>query len=313
MNLPRPHTIGCVVLTLNAERHLPYCLPPLLQSSLKPRVLVIDSSSSDNTVGLAQSMGAETLVIPRSAFNHGTTREQARRHLNTDIVSMHTQDAYLTDVYALEKMVLPLTEGKAAVAYARQIPHHGADFFESFPREYNYPAHSHIRVIADISQYGVYTFFCSDSCAAYANEALDMIGGFSPVLLGEDTVAVAKMLRKGLKIAYVAEALVQHSHRYTLWQEFQRNFDTGYARKGFAELLACDSGDTGRGMVFVKQMMGRLKREAPHLMPYAFLQCVVKWLGYRVGRSSHNAPTWFKKALSSQAYYWKNQEEAEGL
>ncbi|HEY4831864.1 MAG TPA: glycosyltransferase family 2 protein, partial [Waddliaceae bacterium] len=59
------------IITHNAKHHLPCCLPPLLQSSLKPRVLVVNSSSNDGTVEQAQSLGAETLVIPRADFNHG--------------------------------------------------------------------------------------------------------------------------------------------------------------------------------------------------------------------------------------------------
>ncbi len=302
-----PHpTIGCVVVTLNAKHHLPKCLPPLLNSPLKPRVLVVDSSSSDGTAAMAQALGAETLVIPRADFNHGTTREMARRHLATDIVSMHTQDAYMADAEALGRLVDPLVQGLSAAAYARQVPHHGAGFFEAFPREYNYPAKSHVRSLKDLSKYGVYTFFCSDSCAAYTNAALDAVGGFPRVLLGEDTVAVAKLLRNDYSIAYVAEAIVHHSHHYSLWQEFRRNFDTGIARKGYADLLACDSSDGKRGLDFVRQMNKRLAKEAPQQLPYACAHILAKWSGYHLGKSCLHAPIWLKKALSSQSYYWDN-------
>ncbi len=87
---------------------------------------------------------------------------------------------------ALGRLVDPLVQGLSATAYARQVPHHGAGFFEAFPREYNYPPTSHVRSLKDLSKYGVYTFFCSDSCAAYTNAALDAVGGFPRVLLGED-------------------------------------------------------------------------------------------------------------------------------
>jgi rhamnosyltransferase len=73
-------SIGVILITHNAKHHLPHCLPPLLNSSLKPRVLVVNSSSNDGTLELAQEMGAETLAIPRKQFNHGLTRELARKH-----------------------------------------------------------------------------------------------------------------------------------------------------------------------------------------------------------------------------------------
>lgn len=297
-------TIGVAVITHCAKHHLPHCLPLYLQSPLKPRVLVVNSSSNDGTVETAQDLGAETLVIPRKEFNHGATREKARKHLGTDIVVMITPDAYPADQQILEKLVQPIVQKKASIAYARQLPHDGAPFFEAFPREFNYPQQGHIRSLQDTAIYGVYTFFCSNSCAAYSNAALDEIGGFQHVLLGEDTVAVSKLLRRGHKIAYVAEAQVKHSHSYTLLQEFRRSFDTGLARQEYQHLLECGSSDLKRGKAFVSQMVRDLSKKHPHLLPYAFFQTAFKWFGYRIGRASTKSPRWFKKALSSQDFYW---------
>lgn len=299
-------SIGVAILTLNSKHHLARCLPPFLRSPLKPRIMVIDSSSSDGSAETARELGAEAVVIPKSEFNHGLTREKARHLLNTDIVVMLTPDAYATDDGVLDRLVKPIVEGKASIAYARQLPHDGADFFEAFPREFNYPDKSHIRCLDDISHYGVYTFFCSDSCAAYSNKALDEVGGFQPVLLGEDTVAAAMLLRKQHRIAYVAEATVKHSHRYTLWEEFRRYFDTGIARKRYQELLSCGSSDRQRGQAFISEMLNRLIKEKPYLVPYGCLNALVKWLGYHSGRASSNAPVWLKKAFSSQRYYWNS-------
>jgi rhamnosyltransferase len=226
--------------------------------------------------------------------------------LGTDIICMLTQDAYLIDSDALERLIAPLIENQAQVSYARQIPHKGASFFESFPRHYNYPQTSQLRSLEDRCKYGVYTFFCSDSCAAYSNSALNAIGGFQEVLLGEDTVATAKILHNGHKIAYCADTLVYHSHSYSLKEEFCRSFDTGLARKGYAHLIACESSDTKHGLAYVKEMVIALVKTAPWLLPYAFMQTLVKWMGYTIGSRSVNAPVWFKRALSSQKYFWKS-------
>lgn len=301
-------TIGVAIFTLNSAHHLPHCIPPLRDSSLKPRILVIDSSSTDQTVEVAKSLGVETSIIMREEFNHGITREKARQLLGTDIVVMATPDAYAVDVNVLELLVRPIIEEKSSVSYARQVPHQGADFFEAFPRHFNYPAESQIRGIEHLSEYGVYTFFCSDSCAAYSNRALDEIGGFQSVLLGEDTVAVAQLLRKGHRIAYVADAVVNHSHRYTLWQEFCRYFDTGLARCEYQELLSTDTTDSHRGRAYVREMFSIIWNKNLFLFPYAIAHCLIKWVGYQVGRWSAAAPRWFKRALSSQKFYWDSHE-----
>lgn len=298
-------SIGCVVLTYQAESYIERCLIPLIRSPLKPRILVVDSSSKDKTVELAKRFGVETLVIPQSEFNHGKTREMARNMLGTDIVCMLTQDAYFFDEHALTNLIKPIVEKQACLSYARQLPHHGAGFFETFHRHFNYPEAGHIRSIGDVAHYGVYTFFCSNSCAAYLNSALDSIGGFEDVLLGEDTVAAAKLLHKGERIAYAADAKVYHSHDYGLADEFRRNFDTGIARKGYSHLLQAGGSDSRHGLKYVKAMFASLVNEAPHLLPYGALQIASKWSGYHLGKASHRAPHWFKKVFSSQKYYWK--------
>lgn len=300
--------IGIVIPTFQAAKHLPYCLPPLLNSSLKPRILIIDSSSTDQTVAIARSMGVEALVIPQSEFNHGTTREMGRQYLDTPIIVMITQDAYATSSEMLEHLVKPLIERQASIAYARQLPHHGSSFFAAFSRQFNYPSTSHIRSVADLPTYGVYTFFCSNSCAAYLNPALDEIGGFPHVLFGEDSIVVAKLLQKKHRIAYVAEATIYHSHDYTLKQEFCRHFDMGFARHAHQEFLAIGGSDSQRGKVYVQTLLKELWHKSPTKIPYALLQTLVKWSGYRLGKASLNAPSKWKKFFSSQKFYWYHKK-----
>lgn len=301
-------TIGIVVVTHNAKHHLKHCLPPLINSPLRPKILVMNSSSHDGTVEVAENLGVETFVIPRDEFNHGLSRERARKKLHTDIVVMITPDAYATSKEMIEELVKPITSGDAEVSYARQIPHDDADLFASFARNYNYPNESHLRTLADVNKWGVYTYFCSNSCAAYLNKALDAVGGFPEVLIGEDTFATAKILQRGGRIAYVAEAIVKHSHSYTLKQEFKRSFDTGLARKMNEKLLEEGGNDEKRGRDYTKLLFNELINKEPSLLPYAILQTLSKYLGYKLGRLLVNAPLSIKKAFSSQDFYWKNKK-----
>lgn len=277
------HTIGILIPTLQAAKHLPLALPPLLQSPLKPKILVIDSSSTDDTVVYAKSMGIETWVIPREEFQHGITREIGRKRLGTSIVVMMTQDAYLTSSESLQHLVTPLVDGVAALSYGRQIPHPEADMLESFPRLFNYPPTSHVRSLQDASIFGSYLFFNSNSCAAYLNEALEEVGGFPATSFGEDTLVAAKLLQHGYNIAYTAEATLFHSHSHTLMEEFIRHIAIGRLRKTHSSLFSLQA-DQKRGTAFTKQLLQRLLSQAPHLIPYALVQTALKWLGYRIGR-----------------------------
>lgn len=293
-----------ILITHNSKAHLKKCLPPILASSIKPNILLVNSSSQDGTVEEAERFGVKTLIIPRKEFNHGATRELARKKAGGDIALFMTPDAYLASSDSLEKLIEPLITRKASIAYARQLPHIGAGILESFHRDFNYPENTHIRSLEDVKQLGIYTFFCSNSCAAYLNEALDKVGGFSHVLLGEDTLAAAKMLKSGMCIAYVAEALVRHSHSYSLKQEFQRAFDTGLARASYHDELKCESGDVDLGKTYAKRLFFHLLKKKPSLIPYAAFHIGAKALGYLLGKKSLNASIKFKRRFTSQDFYF---------
>ncbi|MCX7089219.1 MAG: glycosyltransferase [Methylococcales bacterium] len=302
--MPRP-SINVFIPTYNAELFIATLLTSIKSSPYNVYILVIDSSSSDDTVNIVRQYAAEIIVIPQSDFNHGATREFARKKYPHDITVFLTQDALPTSTDLIEKLVAPLIADKTiAVSYGRQIPQDNADIFEAFPREYNYGVEAQVRSIGDVNQFGVYTFFCSNSCAAYRNSALDEVGGFKRVLTNEDYFAVADLLQKGYKIAYVPDAVVIHSHRYTLWQEFQRYFDTGYVRAEYPIIQQLVGQAEKRGMGFVTALIKKLWIERPRLIPYAIGQSLIKWLGYRVGFYGKKLPLWLKKQLSQQHYYW---------
>lgn len=298
-------SVGIAVITYRAVSLLPKCLPPLLACALRPKLLVVNSSSNDGTVERATDMGAGVLVVPRHQFNHGTTREIARLALGTEIVVMMTPDAIPLGIDLIPNLVRPIVNGEASVAYARQVPRGGADFFEAFPRHFNYPNRSELRSIDDVTALGPQTFFCSNVCAAWSNEALDSIGGFTPVLSLEDTIAAAKLLRAGHRIAYCADAMVEHSHDYTLAQEFKRQFDTGYVRAQHRKILLSHGGDGRRGVGFASAMLMQLLRDRPYAVPYALANLACKYLGYRLGFHGHGLPVWLKRRVSAQDFYWQ--------
>lgn len=297
-------SLGLVVVTHNARHHLAHCLPPLMGSPWQPRVLVVNSSSADGTVERARELGAETLVIPREEFNHGLTRERARRWLATDIVVFITPDAYPSAVDCLDKLTAPIRKGQAVVAYGRQLPRADADFIERFARRFNYPEESHQRSLEDWPRFGSYTHFCSNSWSAWSNAALDGIGGFQATLVSEETIAVAKLLQRGHKIAYVAEATVTHSHATDLGSDFKRQFDIGYARESHRALLLNQEPDERRGLCFVKRLLGTCLAERPALLPYAILDTAAKYLGYRLGLIGHRLPEAWRRRASGQDFYW---------
>lgn len=306
--------IAVIIPTKNAGADFSRVLKKLQGQRLRPDELTIyDSASTDDTVLLARSMGVNVIPVAPADFNHGATRELARKQTAAEIVIFMTQDAIPVDDFLIERLVEPILDGRASFSYARQIPRQGADIFESFPRHFNYPAESQIRSIADAEKYGVYTFFSSDSCAAYRNSALDEIGGFRPTLTSEDYFAAARLLCKGHKVAYAAGAVVEHSHAYTLLEEFRRYFDTGYVRAENPWVQAIVGQAEGRGKEYFSALVHALSARMPWLVPYAAVNTCIKLLGYRLGYRSLTAPVWWKKKLSIQRYYWDSRYYRPGV
>lgn len=293
-----------MVLTYRGRPHLNRCLPPLIASELRPHVLVVDSSSGDGTVEAAEALGADTFVVARREFNHGATRELARRRLETDIVAMVSQDAYAEDERALSRLVEPITAGTASVAYGRQVPRRGAGPFEEFLRRFNYPSTSNVRSLADAPRYGAALSFCSNAFAAWRQSALDEIGGFPTTLSHEDAIAAALLLKRGHKLAYVAEAFVEHSHPSTLVGEFHRYFDAGYARREYAAAMDIPGTHAAIGSRYATQLARELAGSRPWLLPYALAHVVAKGLGFTAGTLTCEGPTWIARRLSGQDYYW---------
>lgn len=303
-------SIGVAILTFNGMKHLPNCLTAVLNSRSLVKVLVIDSSSTDGTIEYIKKMNIELLQIPQSEFNHGLTREKARKYLNTDVVVMLTQDAYLVDETSIENLIEPIILKKCAVTYGRQLPHDGAKFYESFPRYFNYPIvkdNLQVRTISDISKYGTKLFFCSDSFSAYNNEKLDEIGGFPETLTHEDYLVSFKLLQNGHAIGYVSNAGVKHSHNYSLMEEFKRHFDAGYVRGRFRELENVTGRTEKAGVYFAAEFIKATKRQKGIIyLPYSFSILIVKYLGFKLGYFGVNLPIFFKKKLSSHSFYWES-------
>ncbi|HZQ42561.1 MAG TPA: glycosyltransferase family 2 protein [Acidobacteriaceae bacterium] len=298
--------VHVVVPTLNAARDWPAFAPPLLASLPPEQVLIIDSSSTDQTPTLARNAGFHLHSIERSEFNHGATRQLAAELLpQADILIYMTQDAILTSPASIANLLRPFADLSVAAAYGRQLPGVGAGAIEAHARRFNYPEQSEVRSLASRERLGFKTIFISNSFAAYRRSALMAVGGFPPhVIFGEDTVTAAHLLMAGSKIAYVADASVRHSHPYTWSQEFSRYFDIGVLHSRERWLHESFGGTGGEGKRFVVSEISYLRREDPLRIPSALIRTGLKLLGYKLGRSEKNLPLGMKRRLSMHGQFW---------
>jgi len=300
--------ISIIIPTYNAQSYLTKLLDSIKSQSIKDyELIIIDSTSKDDTVNLAKKYTSNIVVIPQREFDHGGTRTKAAQLAQGDILIYLTQDALPFDSFAIENIIKVFDDNDIGAAFGKQIPYDESSLFGKHLREFNYTNNSYIRNKKDIQKYGLKTAFLSDSFAAYKRSALKDITWFKDgLILGEDTYAGAKMVLAGYKLAYVAEAKVYHSHSYTIVQEFKRYFDIGVFHAKENWILEHFGKAEGEGMKYIKSEFNYLlKNGAWYLIPEFFLRNGMKYLGYKLGMNHNKLPKWFIKRVSMHYRWWK--------
>lgn len=270
-------------------------------------VLIIDSSSRDDSVTISIDAGFQVKVIKQSLFNHGGTRNMAIDMCpDCEFVVFMTQDAVLVDSGSINNLLAPFSDDNVAAVCGRQLPKKSASLIEAHARLYNYSEGSNVRSILDRDMFGLKTAFLSNSFAAYRVSTLKEVGCFPEgVIFGEDMYVAAKLLEANHKIAYAADTCVYHSHHYSIWQEMKRYFDMGvfhsnesWIREGFGCV-------EGQGVKFVISELKYLLKNAFWLVPGGLLRTMMRYVGFRFGLICDVMPLYLNRILSMNKGYFK--------
>jgi rhamnosyltransferase len=303
-----PDSISVIIPTRNGAGSLPAVLAMLRRQSVRfAELLVIDSESEDTTPNIAMDFGAKLISIRKEDFDHGGTRSLASRQAKGDILVFMTQDAVPSSVDAIEKLTAPLLQkNDIVVTYGRQLPNREANVAASLLRTFNYPAESSVRCFEDRRELGLKTIFVSNSFAAYRKTMLAEVGYFkNGLIFGEDTCTVGRLLKAGGKIAYVADAVVYHSHNYSWIQDFKRAFDIGVLHSSEEWLIHTYGKAEKIGKDYIRSQYAALRKNGGILLLVDFLgRNIFKYLGYLMGRRYKIFPRVLISFLSMQRSWW---------
>lgn len=269
-------------------------------------VQVIDSSSKDSTVSDGLDAGFDVLTIASGEFNHGGTRNMAvKKHIaDYDIVIFLTQDA-IPQADFVENIIAAFQDESVACAYGRQLPHEDANPIAQHARSFNYPEKSYVCGKEHIPLMGLKTVFMSNSFSAYRLSVFKELGGFpSNTILCEDMFYTAKAVLAGYKVAYVADAMVRHSHNYSPVEEFKRYFDIGVFHIDEPWIRSRFGGAGGEGKKFIFSELKFLFIKAPSWIIVSFVSNFMKILGYKLGQKYKYISKGFVKSFSMHRRYW---------
>ena len=246
----------------------------------------------------------EVYHLAKEEFDHGGTRDRGVRMSTADLVLCMTQDAMPADETLIEELVKPFDDPEVWAAYARQLPNEDCREVEKYTRSFNYP--EQIKSAEDLKTLGIKTFFCSNVCAAWRREKYLELGGFvKHTIFNEDMILAGTMIKQGGKIAYCAKAKVIHSHNYSAFQQFHRNFDLAVSQTMYPEVFGGIRSES-EGIKLVKKSLSYcIKIGKPWLMIQVVTQSAGKLLGYKMGQRYRSLPMWLILRCTMSPSFWR--------
>jgi len=207
-----------VIRTLNEARHLNDLLQAVVTqktNGLNHEIILVDSGSTDGTLEIAERHGCRIHHITREEFSFGRSLNIGCQAAAGDILVITSGHCVPTDDQWLQRLCQPILDGHAEYTYGRQVGGPESYFSECRIFAKYYPERSHI------PQEG---FFCNNANSALLRSAWEK-NHFDEELTGlEDMELAQRLIRKGGRVAYVAEASVFHHHNES-WPHVRRRFE----------------------------------------------------------------------------------------
>jgi glycosyltransferase involved in cell wall biosynthesis len=300
--------ISVLIPVKNGGKDLRRCLQRIAAQHVEDsvEVVIVDSGSTDASVELARSLGAQVHQIPADEFDHGAARNHAAERSRGERLVFTSQDAYAERDDWLELLTAPLGDERVAGVYGRQLVHHDGRPPEEYFLDFLYGPRSRRQALAAGRGISMTTTLFSNVNAAMRRSVWERYPFAEDVIMSEDQEWSRRVLLDGYELCYVAEAAVRHSHDYTLGAAFRRFFDSGVSAS--RSYLAGDQA-TGelrrRSLDYARGELGWLMRTGrARWIPYTIVYEIAKATGLLLGMHHERLPRRLKPKLSGLGNYW---------
>jgi len=203
-----------IIRAFNEEKHIGRLLTGIGEQTVKDvQVILVDSGSTDNTVQVAKSLGAEVHQIEPKEFSFGKSLNLGISQAISDLVVIASAHVYPVYPDWLEKLLEPLNENQTALTYgkqrgARQTKYSEHQIFAKWFPEQSVSLQEHP--------------FCNNANAAIKRELWEQHHYHEGLPGLEDLEWANWAYKAGYKIAYQAEAEVIHVHNETWKSVYNR-------------------------------------------------------------------------------------------
>jgi rhamnosyltransferase len=158
--------------------------------------------------------------VPEGAYVPGRVLNDAMRATDGDVVVFLNADCVPADEDWLSTLIAPFADPAVAATFSRQLPRRGCDPLQARDTESTY---------GDGAGQARWRHCFSMAASAIRRSAWEAMPFREDLRYSEDIDWTWRARQAGLRIAYVADSRVHHSHHYTLRQVFRRQFGEGEA------------------------------------------------------------------------------------
>ncbi len=271
--------VSILVRSRNDEAFVGATLKAILEQKcvLPFEVLCCDDGSDDRTPEMLSAFQDRIRLLPRpeGEYRPGRRLNYMIRQSRGEIIVFNNADAIPQNDQWLSKLIAPLLEGSADAVYGNQVPRADARYLVR--KDYQ-------RAFGDGKVASKWRFFFSLATAAARRDDFLAYPFDEEIRYSED---VEWAHRRPMRIVYAPEAIVEHSHNYTLCDLKSRFYGEGYADGAifgdspslFREMAAAAK-EVLRDALFLLKHPAGLK-ELPMAPVRRFTQKFYHWKGTR--------------------------------
>jgi len=298
--------ISIIIRAYNEEQHIGRLLQGIscqkLPEEYSLETILVDSGSTDATVGIATKMGVTVVKINKEDFSFGRALNLGCSQANGDILVFVSAHVYPVYEDWLSQMLIPFHDSKVALVYGRQVGATDSKFSEKQVFYQWFP------VTSDFDQKHP---FCNNANCAIRKEFWKE-QPYDESLTGLEDLDWAKKIKdKGYKIAYNSDAPIVHIHNETPKKIKNRYLREAIAMKHIFPQVHFNIFDfishffhssTRDSIEAIKQ--GVFFSQLKEIVIFRYMQYLGTYLG-------HNAKGQITSDLKSRFYYPRKADQKE--
>ncbi|WDE98550.1 glycosyltransferase [Lentisphaera profundi] len=214
-------TINKIAIIMRSKNEQPYvreALENLLAQTYNSYKLYnVDSGSDDGTLQVVKAFSESVKCIAPENYIPGTVLNDMIEACEEDVIVFLNADAIPQSVDWLKNLLEPILNNRADATFSRQLARKDAFFIvkDDYSRTY----------INESDSSQDYKKFSAVACA-FKRKLWDAVKFYDDGY-AEDLVWAIQCQRQGFHFKYVHEAVVQHSHNYTIKGLFRKKFRHG--------------------------------------------------------------------------------------